>query len=85
MIDSKAKWNSVDTRDPRVFWYKLGNHEVMVLNERDGHSIYNSTNLKDWTYQSHTTGFWECSGLFKLPIEGNEAKTKWVIYGASNT
>ena len=39
VIDSKEKWNSVDTRDPRVFWYKPGKHWVMVLNERDGHSL----------------------------------------------
>lgn len=85
VIDSKAKWNSVDTRDPRVFWYKPGKHWVMVLNERDGHSIYNSANLKDWTFESHTTGFWECPDLFELPIDGDKSKTKWVMYGASNT
>lgn len=85
VIDSKAKWNSVDTRDPRVFWYKPGNHWVMVLNERDGHSIYTSKNLLDWNYESHTTGFWECPDLFELPIDGDKTKTKWVMYGASNT
>lgn len=85
VIDSKAKWNSVDTRDPRVFWYAPGNHWVMVLNERDGHSIYNSTNLKEWNYKSHTTGFWECPDLFELPIDDDPKKTKWVMYGASNT
>lgn len=85
LIDSKAKWNSKDTRDPRVFWYAPGKHWVMVLNERDGHSIYNSTNLKTWTYQSHTTGFWECPDLFELPVDGNKKNSKWVMYGASNT
>lgn len=85
LIDSKAKWNSKDTRDPRVFWYKPGNHWVLVLNERDGHSIYNSPNLKDWKYQSHITGFWECPDLFELSVDGNKDKTKWVMYGASNT
>lgn len=85
LIDSKDKWNSRDTRDPRVFWYKPGNHWVMVLNERDGHSIYNSSNLKDWEFQSHTTGFWECPELFELPIDGDASKTKWVMYGASST
>ncbi|WP_316798419.1 2,6-beta-D-fructofuranosidase [Pedobacter frigidisoli] len=84
VIDSKAKWNSVDTRDPRIFWYKPGKHWVMVLNERDGHSIYTSDNLKDWTYQSHTTGFWECPDLFELPVDGDKSKTEWVMYGASN-
>ena len=85
LIDSKAKWNSKDTRDPRVFWYKPGNHWVMVLNERDGHSIYTSKNMKDWTYESHVTGFWECPDLFELPVEGDKRKTKWVMYGASTT
>lgn len=85
VIDSKAKWSSVDTRDPRVFWYKPGKHWVMVLNERDGHSIYNSKNLKDWNFVSHTTGFWECPDLFELPVDEDKNKTKWVMYGASNT
>lgn len=85
VIDSKEKWNSVDTRDPRVFWYQPGNHWVMVLNERDGHSIYNSANLKDWTYQSHTTGFWECPDLFELAVDNKSRLKKWVMLGASNS
>nr|WEI57636.1 putative GH32 family protein a [Drusus annulatus] len=85
IIDSKAKWNSNDTRDPKVFWYKPTNKWVMVLNERDGHSIYNSTNSKDWTFESHITGFWECPELFELAIDGNKAHTLWVMYGASGT
>ncbi|MCK7554040.1 glycoside hydrolase family 32 protein [Chitinophaga sedimenti] len=85
LIDSKDKWNSKDTRDPRVFWYAPGKHWVMALNERDGHSIYTSTNLKEWTYQSHTTGFWECPDLFELSVAGKPNEKKWVMYGASNT
>ncbi len=85
LIDSKAKWNSQDTRDPRVFWYKPSRHWVMVLNERDGHSIYTSANLKQWTFESHITGFWECPDLFELPIDGDTSNTKWVMYGASTT
>ena len=85
VIDSKAKWNSKDTRDPKVFWYKPGNHWVMALNERDGHSIYTSKNLKEWTYESHVTGFWECPELFELPVDGDKNNTKWVMYGASGT
>lgn len=83
LIDSKARWNSKDTRDPRVFWYKPSKHWVMVLNERDGHSIYTSKNLKEWQFQSHLTGFWECPDLFELPVDGDKSKTKWVMYGAS--
>ncbi|WP_288882818.1 glycoside hydrolase family 32 protein [Pedobacter panaciterrae] len=85
VIDSKEKWNSRDTRDPKVFWYKPGKHWVMALNERDGHSIYTSKNLKEWNFESHVTGFWECPDLFELPVDGDKNKTKWVMYGASGT
>lgn len=85
LIDSKHIWNSKDTRDPKVFWYTPGKHWVMVVNERDGHSIYTSSNLKEWKYESHVTGFWECPELFELPIDGNPGNTKWVMYGASGT
>lgn len=83
IIDSCEKWNSSMTRDPRVFWYAPGNHWVMVLYEVDGFSIYNSTNLKDWTYESHITGFFECPDLVELAIDGNPENKKWVMIGAS--
>lgn len=83
VIDSGRKWNTRDTRDPKIFRHV--DHWVMVLNERDGHSIYTSPNLKDWTPQSHVTGFWECPDLFELPIDGNPDNTMWVMYGASGT
>lgn len=85
VIDSKEKWNSKDTRDPKMFWYEPDKNWVMVLNERDGHSIYNSNNLKDWTFESHITGFWECPELFELPVDNNPNNKKWVMYGASGT
>lgn len=85
VIDSHDVWQTHDTRDPRLFWYAPGKHWVMVLNERDGHSIYNSDNLRDWTFRSHITGFWECPDLFELPVDGNPNNTRWVMYGASNT
>lgn len=85
LIDSKHIWNSKDLRDPKVFWYAPENHWVMVLNERDGHSIYTSSDLKDWKYESHVTGFWECPELFELAIDGDKNNTKWVMYGATGT
>lgn len=84
VIDSHDKWQTHDTRDPRLFWYD-GGWWVLVLNERNGHSIYTSDNLRDWTYQSHTTGFWECPDLFPLPVDGNPNDIRWVMLGASNT
>lgn len=83
VVDSHKMWNTHDTRDPKVFPYD--GHWVMVLNERDGNSIYTSGNLRDWTYKSHTTGFWECPELFPLPVDGDPGKMMWVMYGASGT
>ena len=85
VIDSKAKWNIKDLRDPKVFWYQPAKSWVMVLFERDGNSIYTSANLKDWNYESHTTGFWECPQFFELAVDGNKNNKKWVMYGASGT
>lgn len=85
VIDSGKLWNTVDTRDPKVFWYEPNEEWVMILNERDGHSIYTSADLKEWKYESHVTGFWECPELFELPVDGNPQNTMWVMYGASGT
>ncbi len=85
VIDSKFLWNSNDTRDPRLFRYEPNDEWVLVLNERDGHSIYTSDNLKDWVYRSHITGFWECPELFELAVDDNPNNKKWVMYGASGT
>lgn len=85
VVNSFEKWQSPDTRDPRLFWYAPGKQWIMVLNERNGHSIYTSPNLRQWQYQSHTYGFWECPDLFELPVDGNPDNTRWVMYGASNT
>ena len=85
VVDSHQKWQSHDTRDPKLLWYAPGKHWVMVLNERNGNSIYTSGNLKDWTYSSHITGFWECPELFEIAVEGNPGERKWVMWGASGT
>jgi len=85
VIDSKTKWNTKDLRDPSVFWYQPTKNWVMVLYERDGNSIYTSENLKEWKYESHITGFFECPQFFELPVDGNKNNTKWVMYGASGT
>lgn len=85
VINSKSTWHSPNTRDPKIFWYEPTQKWVMVLFERDGHSIYNSNDLTNWTYHSHIGGFWECPELFELPVDGNNKQTKWVMYGASGT
>ena len=85
VINSNEKWKSTQTRDPKVFWYEPDQEWVMALYELDGVSIYTSKNLKEWNYESHTLGFWECPELFELPVDGDYKNTKWVMYGGTNT
>lgn len=89
VLRSKERWNSRDTRDPKVFWHAPSGCWVMVLNERNGHSIYNSSDLKHWEYRSHVPGFWECPELFPLSTGNLNAGNldapdgeKWVMYDA---
>ena len=72
-------------RDPKVFWYAPGKHWVMALYNENYVAIYNSTDLKKWTYKSQVKGFYECPELFELPVDGNPAQRKWVMYAASGT
>jgi fructan beta-fructosidase len=72
-------------RDPKVFWYAPGKHWVMALYNENYVAIYNSPDLKKWTYKSQVKGFYECPELFELPVGGNPAQRKWVMYAASGT
>lgn len=85
ILPSMKRFGTNDERDPKVFWYAEKEHWVMVLFEGIGHSIYTSDNLKEWKFESHVKGFWECPELFELPIDGDPKNTKWVMYGASST
>ncbi len=83
-------------RDPKVFWYEPGGHWVMVVWESGmpkklsngeevslrEHSIYTSSDLKNWKYQSGISGFFECPELFELPVEGEPGNRKWIMYDA---
>lgn len=85
LVDTRMKDGTWHNRDPKVFYYAPGEHWVMALHEKDGHSFYTSNNLIDWEYQSHVSGFWECPELFELEIDGNPKNKKWVLTGASGT
>ncbi len=85
ILDTNAEVGSNDTRDPHVFWYEPTKRWVMVLFEKDGLSIFNSTDLKSWTRKSHFKGLYECPDLFELPIDGDTHKTKWILHGGSSS
>jgi fructan beta-fructosidase len=74
-------------RDPKLIWYAPGKHWVIALfDDRAPYgqniSIYTSKDLKQWEYASSITGFFECAEIFELPVDGNQANKKWVIFAA---
>lgn len=83
--DRRKIWGTRNIRDPKVFWYKAGGYWVMALYEQLGNSIFTSDNLKDWTFRSHTEGFYECPEMFELPVDGDPNNTKWIMYSASGS
>lgn len=73
---------NADTRDPHVFWHEPTKKWVCALYE-GGTSFYTSTDLKNWKKVSHVDFGFECPDIYELPIDGNAAKTKWVLQDAS--
>ncbi len=70
-------------RDPKVFWHAPSNKWIMVLYiDRGNFVVFASKNLRDWEKQSglkFPEGH-ECPELFELPLDGDPAKTRWVIW-----
>ena len=67
---------------------RLGGHWVMVVYDRPKEpehrnaAFYTSTNMKDWTVQSHLPGYIECPDLLELPVDGSAGNTRWVVFAA---
>ncbi len=76
-----------DFRDPKVFWHEPASRWIMVvtLAVKRRLSIYSSADLKTWKHESDfgpagsTEGIWECPDLFPLNVDGDAARTKWVM------
>lgn len=88
--DPKVIWYEYDAKDKPLNdeAKKLGGHWVMaVFDVKKGIggniAFYTSTDLKEWTEQSHTPGYHECPELFELPVDGNEKDTRWVVFGGN--
>ncbi|MBL8889240.1 MAG: GH32 C-terminal domain-containing protein [Planctomycetaceae bacterium] len=82
-------------RDPKVFWHEETKQWVMVLYvEWQGkHTIhfFTSQNLKEWQLASITNGdapggrfLFECPDFFELPMDGDDARKKWVLLAADS-
>lgn len=76
---------SKEFRDPKVFWYAPQQKWVMATVKADRQQVYlyESKNLKNWTFLSrwgragNTVREWECPDLFELPVPGGG--TRWVL------
>jgi fructan beta-fructosidase len=77
-----------DFRDPKVFWHDASGRWVMVVVfAGDRVHFYTSPDLMAWTLASEFgadqgahDGIWECPDLFKLAVEGDEGRPRWVLY-----
>jgi fructan beta-fructosidase len=77
----KGDWD----RDPDVFWYEPGQHWVLLYSiTGTGFVVNTSTDLKHWTRQSVIDGFFECPGMFELPVDRDGLHKKWVVWDASS-
>lgn len=74
-------------RDPKVWWYAEGGYWVMTVVLAIEHVVrlYRSDDLLAWTHLSDfgpagaTDGIWECPDLFPLAVDGDSARTRWVL------
>ena len=74
-------------RDPKVIWHKESQKWIMVVSQGNYKTIifYSSPNLKTWTAMqafgpiANVSGLWECPDFFKLHLDNDTSKTKWVL------
>lgn len=77
-----------EARDPNFFYDADSGLWTLALAHALDHEIlfYTSPDMKNWTLRSAfgkglgaQGGVWECPDLFKLPIDGEKGKSKWVL------
>lgn len=80
-----------DFRDPKVFWHDETQRWVMSLAEGDRIGFYASPDLLHWDRlsefgadQGAHGGVWECPDLFRLPVDGQSGRSKWVLIVSIN-
>jgi levanbiose-producing levanase len=75
-------------RDPKIVWDDARREWLMVLAEGHKLGFYTSPDLKDWTYRSgferDDLGILECPDLFRMSLDGDPAKTTWVLAAGVN-
>ena len=80
-------------RDPKVIWHQESQKWIMVVSAGYSQAIlfYSSTNLKNWTLLNgfgsvgNVAAAWECPDFFKLPVDNDPARMKWVLVHSVGT
>jgi sucrose-6-phosphate hydrolase SacC (GH32 family) len=81
-------------RDPKVFYHKPTRSWIMALSlsrnntDRDHatYGLFRSKDLKSWELiQELGPGpwYWECPDMFEMAVDGDPAKTKWILMKGS--
>ncbi|WP_020531995.1 glycoside hydrolase family 32 protein [Flexithrix dorotheae] len=80
-----------DFRDPKVFWHGPSQKWIMILAVQNHVQLFNSSNLKDWSFLSKFGensgshgGVWECPDLFELSVDGKKNEKHWVMLVSIN-
>jgi len=75
---------TLKNRDPKVFYHKESKKWLMTFyNDISGYDFYSSDNLLDWEKESTVKGFRECPDIFKLQVDGDPNKEKWLLVNGS--
>lgn len=69
-------------RDPKVFWHEESGQWMMIV-AGGPVRFYSSSNLIDWKPQGMQPAITtECPDFYRLPVDGDESRQKWVLSGA---
>ena len=86
--DPKPFWYAYDKDDKPLndAAAKRGGHWVIAVSDQPANvgmntAFYTSSDLKEWTVQSHLKGYRECAEVFTLAVDGNPANMRWVTFG----
>ncbi len=76
------------TRDPMILWWEPERKWVMVVYNRPPggeHSFhfFASRDLRSWHETGVLEGMYECPNLFRLPVDGDPNRQRWVVWGSA--
>ena len=76
-----------NARGPKVFWHEGSKQYVMIMyrkpdkdDKKKGVSFYTSTNLINWQFKNHISGFLESPDLVELSVNRRPDDKKWVLF-----